>query len=191
MNVEAIGAGATVRFQIPGRYFRLVETTGPVTVVFFRNGSEIAESVSVEAGYAESFLSSGAGFEFVEIYSATAQTIKFAVRVESTLSYDRAVGNVDVKNINPTSWMQANRSISTSFATVLSTRKRSYLMIQNRHVSQDLYIFFGESGGTTSTAIVLKAGESLEISGIGCPEIAVRMYCPIAHSEVVTVEGIV
>lgn len=165
MNVEAIGAGATVRFQIPGRYFRLVETTGPVTVVFFRNGSEIAESQQVEAGYAESFLSSGAGFEFVEIYSATAQTIKFAVRVESTLSYDRAVGNVAVTNFNG-AFNVTNAGLSTTAGYVKSINaSRRFLGIQNKSAAATAWVRFDGGTASQATGIKIPPGGYFEMSG--------------------------
>lgn len=161
MNVEAIGAGATVRFQIPGRYFRLVETTGPVNVVFFRNGSEIAESQQVEAGYAESFLSSGAGFEFVEIYSATAQTIKFAVRVESTLSYDRAVGNVAVTNTGSAAIEWQAYALTTSIVAIRGANPlRRYLMMQNKSESKKAYFRIASTVGVIDQYARLGPGES-------------------------------
>jgi hypothetical protein len=191
MNVEAIQAGATVKFNIPGRNFRLIETTGPVNITFYRRGAEIAESVQVEAGYSEKWEESSEGFEQVEFYSATAQTIKFAVRMESSVSYDRAVGNVAVTNVNPSSWLQASRAVSSSgFSDTLSARARSYLLVQNRHLTAELYVYIG-TGGTTSTAIKLDPGDSFEVSGIGCPSSVIRMYSPVSHNEVVTVEGLI
>lgn len=165
MNVEAIQAGATVKFNIPGRNFRLIETTGPVNVTFYRRGAEIAESVQVEAGYSEKWEQDSEGFEQVEFYSATAQTIKFAVRMESSVSYDRAVGNVAVTNTAGGFASFAPVVGLVSGAVRPGAASRRYLMIQNKHASGTIYIQPNASAATVGNGLRLGPGESLELSG--------------------------
>jgi len=179
MNTEAISAGATLRFHIPGRYFRLVGTTGPVSVVFFRNGAIIAESENVEAGYAESFLQASDGFEAIEVSSATDQTIKFAVRVESSLSYDRAVGNVSITNTGG-AFGQFSPTIGTASLTVRPANAlRRYLLVQNKSPSVNMYVNLAGANASIGNGVKIGPGDSLEIAGF-CPTGDIRICSDVA-----------
>lgn len=163
MNVEAIQAGATVKFNIPGRNFRLIETTGPVNVTFYRRGAEIAESVQVEAGYSEKWEQDSEGFEQVEFYSATAQTIKFAVRMESSVSYDRAVGNVAVTN-NAGPFTHGAKTVTNVSGGMLGANaNRRYLLIQNKHASGTIWVVFQNIAATQLAGVRIQPGGSIEL----------------------------
>lgn len=170
MNVEAIQAGATVKFNIPGRNFRLIETTGPVNVTFYRRGAEIAESVQVEAGYSEKWEQDSEGFEQVEFYSATAQTIKFAVRMESSVSYDRAVGNVAVTNNQVATLVHEQKTVTTTAAGLVGANSsRRYVLVQNKSSSGNIWIRFdGGISNTTGVGIKIAPGGSFEMTGYTC-----------------------
>lgn len=163
MNVEAIQAGATVKFNIPGRNFRLIETTGPVNVTFYRRGAEIAESVQVEAGYSEKWERDSEGFEQVEFYSATAQTIKFAVRMESSVSYDRAVGNVAVTN-NSGAFSFAAPAVANVSTNICNAGSYSrYLLIQNKSASGTIWVSLNGALANVTNGIKIPPGGSLEL----------------------------
>lgn len=188
MNVEAIQAGATVKFNIPGRNFRLIETTGPVNVTFYRRGAEIAESVQVEAGYSEKWEQDSEGFEQVEFYSATAQTIKFAVRMESSVSYDRAVGNVAVTNVGGP-FTHSNPSVPVASSLVVAANAaRRYLMIQNKDVSLEIYVRTDSAAGILN-GLKVGPGDSLEFQGY-VPTGSIYIGSPGGiNSNVVVVQG--
>ncbi|WP_430433984.1 hypothetical protein [Methyloversatilis sp.] len=189
MNVEAIQAGATVKFNIPGRNFRLIETTGPVNVTFYRRGAEIAESVQVEAGYSEKWEQDSEGFEQVEFYSATAQTIKFAVRMESSVSYDRAVGNVAVTNTGGTFNNTAKTVTNASGGFLSANTLRRYLLIQNKSASGNIWVCFGNGPATTANGVKIPPGGSYEMQGFA-PTNNIQAIGDIASNpEVLVVEG--
>lgn len=81
-----------------GNRLRLLNTTDPVTVRFFKNGTEIVSEAAedVEAGFQGEPprpSNGGSAFDDVTIESATAQTVKiFTTRGDSR--YDRSVGDV-------------------------------------------------------------------------------------------------
>lgn len=181
MNVEAIQAGATVKFNIPGRNFRLIETTGPVNVTFYRRGAEIAESFQVEAGYSEKWEQDSEGFEQVEFYSATAQTIKFAVRMESSVSYDRAVGNVAVTNMAG-AFSFFSPTIGTASSTVRPAKSdRRYLLIQNKSASVTMYVHLGGVNASIGNGLKIVPGGSAEFASF-VPTGDVRVVSDVAAS---------
>lgn len=187
MNVEAIQAGATVKFNIPGRNFRLIETTGPVNVTFYRRGAEIAESVQVEAGYSEKWEQDSEGFEQVEFYSATAQTIKFAVRMESSVSYDRAVGNVAVTNVNGVMAQSTPTIGTTVFAPRPTNTGRRYLFVQNQSPSADLWMNL-TTNAAVGNGIKIPPGGSMEFQGF-VPTGSVSLIASAAGTPVYIMEG--
>lgn len=96
----AIAAGETVRLG-GGNFFMLVETAGPVDVQLFREGAPTEDSADdVEAGYkAQRPLEWNEPptknyFDYVEVYSPTAQTIRYGVS-RGVGGYDRNIGAVD------------------------------------------------------------------------------------------------
>lgn len=189
MNVEAIQAGSTVKFNIPGRNFRLIETTGPVNVTFYRRGAEIAESFQVEAGYSEKWEQDSEGFEQVEFYSATAQTIKFAVRMESSVSYDRAVGNVAV--VSMPAEAAAFSGIQVTVTNVSSNisgagNHSRYLLIQNKSASGNVWVCMDGTAATQSKGVKIPPGGSIELAKL-VPALTVTAIGDIASNPDVCV----
>lgn len=92
---EPIAAGSWKEFFEPGDFFRLLGTTGPVTVEFYYLGSKTVDLKDIEAGYAEYFRAQGQlPFDRVRIYSATTQTVQFVTRSGSDVRYDRGASSV-------------------------------------------------------------------------------------------------
>lgn len=192
MYKETLSAGVPVSWNISGRHFRLVDTTGPVNIEFYRNGAEVSEAIEVEAGYSEWWPEDSRGFDKVTITSATAQTVKFATRVESRVEYDRAVGNVALQNTSPGSWLQASRVVPTVWgsggASVSARASRTYLAVQNR-TGGDVLMIIGSGGLSDSQAIVIANGELFEVSGVGCPKNEIYFRAAVAGT-VTVLEGI-
>jgi hypothetical protein len=92
---ETIQAGQAKEFYEPGDFFRLLETTAPVTVEFYCKGRKTVDLVEIEAGYAEYFRAENQEpFDRVKIYSATTQAVKFVTRFGSDVRYDRGASSV-------------------------------------------------------------------------------------------------
>ncbi|MBZ0105529.1 MAG: hypothetical protein K8H84_07840 [Sulfuricella denitrificans] len=80
------GAGSW-RLAIPGRYFRILNSSSPVDVTFFKNGSPGLKAEAVESGY---YAIPREWFDGVEITSASAQTIKIGIS-DGDGGYDSSV----------------------------------------------------------------------------------------------------
>lgn len=88
---ETFAAGEAKKLNLVGSYFRLLTTSGAVDVKFLRQNMSVGDSASqVEAGY---YAIPEGGFDAVELTSATAQTVKFAV-TRGRGGYDRVIGDV-------------------------------------------------------------------------------------------------
>lgn len=92
---ETIGAGLTKRFNVTGRFVRLMSSTGPVEITYFINGSEIARTGIIKAGYAEEFDEVFDAFTVKDL-SGAANTVEILYRMNSRARYDRSEGNVSV-----------------------------------------------------------------------------------------------
>ncbi len=92
---ETFAINETKAFSIPGSYFRLLSTVGPVSVSFFRGGANLGDNaLAVESGF---FALPDGGFDRVDVTSPTAQTVKFAL-TRGRGGYDRTVGDVQILN---------------------------------------------------------------------------------------------
>lgn len=90
-------AGQTIKFFDNATFVRILSASATLTMRLYRNGTVISESAGVSVGFAEQHEQF---FDAFEIYSATAQTIQFAARLNSIISYDQPpTGNVNVANI--------------------------------------------------------------------------------------------
>lgn len=93
-------AGEKKKFAA-GNMLRLIDTTAPVTVRFYKNGQEIQNETaeSVEAGYAgrpERLRPDDYAFDMAEVESATAQTIK-VLTTKGETDYQRTVNDVQAE----------------------------------------------------------------------------------------------
>lgn len=89
-----IAAGGTSYISIPGTFFQLMESTANVTVRFFRSDSEIGVAENVPEGFTVGPFAEP--FHRVQIYSASAQTIKASIsRADTRLL--RVTGAIDAE----------------------------------------------------------------------------------------------
>jgi hypothetical protein len=100
-------------------FFRLMEAPGPVSIIFYADGREVAASESVKAGYAEKF---GQEFDSWRITSPTTQTIQFVTRLGNEVEYDIAPtgvvsGTVNVGNFPATQPVSGTVSVGNFPAT--------------------------------------------------------------------------
>lgn len=85
----AIGAGETLRLNVPGTFFQLMEATAAVSVSIQRAHSIFGDAENVPLGFSVGPLNDSEAFDGVEIYSDTAQTVKVCI----------ARGAVDLRSI--------------------------------------------------------------------------------------------
>lgn len=94
---ETISANQSKSFNVTGRFVRLMNATGPVEISYFLNGSEIARTGTVQAGYAEEFDEVFDSFRIAD-KSGASNTVEILYRMNSRARYDRAAGTVQVTN---------------------------------------------------------------------------------------------
>jgi len=172
---ESFTLGEAKRFYVPGRFFRLMESTATVTLLFYRNGSLVGSAFDVGAGFAwEGANKTDELFDSISVTSSAAQSIKFAASNEP-VSYDRSAGSVDINSI-------ANRGAVTQTALILSSEvqllpandARRFLMLQNVGTLVITYTVNGASANG-STAFPLVAGASI-LFDVFVPNGEVRVF---------------
>lgn len=161
---ENFAAGETKIFNYPASYFRLLATTAPVRVTLLRAAASTGEvATDVEAGY---YALPEHGFDRIEIYSAAAQTVKFAV-TSGRGGYDRTVGSVDVintPNVNVVNTPNVKSVLATTItdtaavsvgvaatALVAADATRRGLRVRNNGTAD---VFLGGAGVTTANGCI-------------------------------------
>lgn len=183
-----INAGQRVEFYERGDFFRLMDSSGPVSVEYYFNGKEVAEAVNVGEGYAERFLQGG--FDRFAITSAMAQTIQIAAREGGEVWYDTPpVGNVAITNTNG-AFTHASHTVTTTSGVLKNANPaRRYLLIQNNDATGFVYVRFDGVAATTANAIKIEPGGSLELSNF-VPTGEIEAIGDIAsNANVRTMEG--
>lgn len=188
------GAAGAQKYTERNDFFRLMEATGPVSVIFYDAGREVARSDSVKAGYAERFAQ---GFDSWRIESPTAQTIQFVTRLGNSVDYNIAPtgvvsGTVNVGNMPSVSslFTQVVQTVTTTSGQLLAARAtRRYLLIQNRNTSGFIYVNVTGAAATVAGGIELGPGDSYELATF-CPTAAITAIGSIASNpNVLVVEG--
>lgn len=114
-----IGAYGTVRQDVHGRFFKLVETRGPVVVQLLRGGSPIGEvGRDVLGGYSvftPDWRDPAPLFDGFIITSVTPQTITVATSMDPG-EYDRAVSQVDIQQSDSVTFRNGDASTAASIA---------------------------------------------------------------------------
>lgn len=181
------GAGSLTEFIERGDFFRLMESEGECTVYFYRAGRELFRSERVTGGYAEQFREE---FDAIKIYTATAQELKFAMRLGNIVSYDAPpVGRVTLENMAG-AYSQAAAEVTNASGQLLAANaSRRYLLVQNNHATADLYVNLAGAAATTAAGVKIPAGGSLELAGY-VPTAAITAIGSVAsNTAVVVVEG--
>jgi hypothetical protein len=189
MSISAtFSAGQTQEFYVPGDFFRLLDSTGPITVEYYDpTGKEVAEAVNVLAGYGEG-LKAGK-FGRVRITSASAQTIQFVIRDGAEVRYDRGAATVTIANTNG-AFTQAQRTVTNASTQLQAANAaRRYLLIQNRDTTGIVYVNVAGAAATVAGGIQIDAGGSLELQGF-VPTGQINAIGSIAsNANVIVVEG--
>lgn len=176
-------AGQTIRLDLLGNYFQILETTSGVDIGFIRDGAIFAEARNMEFGFASR---PEGGFTALSFTSALAQTIKIAVGYGDG-SYIRSSGSVQVIG-NQGAFAQFNVAVAvTTGFIVMQNLSRKFLMIQNNHATSNLWITVSNSF-TIASALKIAPGGTL-VFDTYCPTGYVMAQADVANSSVVVVEG--
>jgi hypothetical protein len=180
----------------PGRFFRLMEADGPVEVRYYLRGKEVARAESVRAGYAEMFTALE-GFDKFVITSATTQTIQYADRLESTVSYDTPpIGQSEIVNVvsvapsQTVTGTQAAKVVTNASGLLLAAMAgRTYLFIQNKSDTGTVWLNILGAAAAQGSGIRLEPGESFVMEGTRVSAAAIYALGDIANNpDVVAVE---
>jgi hypothetical protein len=180
-------AGQTQEWHGVGDFFRILDSTGPVTVKYYYQGREVAEAVGMLTGYGERFTAQK--FDRIRITSASAQTITFVIRDGAEVRYDRGAASVVVTN-TAGAFTQAQRTVTNASAQMLAANTaRRYLMIQNKDASGDIWVNLAGAAATTANGLLIPAGGSLELQGFVCTGAVFAIGSIASNANIVSVEG--
>lgn len=179
------GAGSTTKFHEIGKYFHILETVSAVDVRFFKNGAIFAEAVGMEAGF---YSQPRDGFDAIEISSAGAQDIKFALS-DGTGGYNRTTGSVQITGQQGAFTQAAETVTNVSGMLLAANTTRRMLLIQNNHATGIIYITTDGSAATTGHGIKVWPG-GLIMLDVFCPTGEIYAIGDIAsNASVVVIEG--
>lgn len=181
-------AGERKEFSELSDFFRITDSSGPVTVVFYLGGKEVARAEDVSEGYAEEM--ARGEFDRVTIKSASAQTVKFVTRYGARVSYDKPpTGAVTLAGMQG-AFTQAQKTVTNASGAIFAANLyRRYLLIQNNDVGADVFVTLDGAPATAANGIKIGPGGSIELQGF-VPSGAVNAIGSTAsNANVVAVEG--
>lgn len=184
---QTMEAGSTWVINFHAETFRLLETSGAVTVRFYQNGAEVGAADDMEAG----FSADGQHFDKITVYSSTAQSVKFSLS-DGGMKYDRMAGTVSVSNLGAASGAFVNEAktvTNVSGQMIAANAARRFLMVQNNDAAGNIYVRLDGGAATVGTGVKIAPGASL-ILDIYAPTGAVMAIGDIANNaNIVTVGG--
>jgi hypothetical protein len=183
---QTISAGETWVIDAVASNFRLLETSGAVTVKFYRHGAEVGAADDMEAG----FSSDGELFERVTIYSGTTQAVKFSVS-DGGMKYDRSSGSVSVTNYSQQgAYTQAPATVTNATGQLLAANPaRHALMIQNKDAAGNIFVTLSGAAATLTNGFKIAPGANM-ILDVFAPTGAIMAIGDIAsNANIVVAEG--
>lgn len=154
---QVFGAGETHRWQVPASYFRLLEITYPAVadIRILKRGAEQTSASAMDAGYS---YKSPELFDAVEIYCASACTVKFAVS-DGAGTYDRYVGTVAISGgvtvaRGATLANSATATVGAAAVQVAAPTVGTKALYFRAPESNTADIYIGSSGVTAANAAI-------------------------------------
>jgi hypothetical protein len=172
-KTTSFNAGQQKDFVVRGDHFRIMDSTAPVTIHFYRDGAEIATAENVVEGYAEEFEQP---FDSFTIISSDIQTLHFVARYGSTTRYDKApVGDTNILNVaGPYANTRASVT-SASVSTLLAAKPtRRYVFVQNNDSGVYLRLTCDGVDPTTTQGIRIAPGGYWESPAMWAPVGAIK-----------------
>lgn len=191
-----LAANAVYEIHEQGQFFRLLASTGPVRVSFYRRGSLISETDNIQAGYWRRS-PPGDYFDKVRVtnLSGSANTLEMLVD-QGEVGYDRSAGTVtvtgEVDNVLKRATVTQNVATVTSTSGILvaANTNRRYLMIQNKDSTGLIHLRLDGNAATLSNGIAIQPKGYWESSSTWICTAAVHAIGSIAsNANVLVVEG--
>lgn len=160
-----LSAGVAVEFLEDADFFRVLSApTTDLTLIFYKQGKEVGQARNVGAGYAEK---TSIPFDKVRISSTAGGAVAFVSRIGNEVRYDAPPqGNVQVTSLVPTRSAGTNTQATvtnTSAQLVAANASRSYLLIQNKDATGNIYVTFG-AAATVANGLLIPPGGSYELN---------------------------
>jgi hypothetical protein len=184
-----MAANQRLEVQEVGDFFRVMESSLPITVEFYLHGKKIATAVNVRSGFAETFVNGGYD-RYVLVNGATVQSVQYAARLGSSILYDvPPVGNVAITNASG-AFTQSAIAV-TSAGVVVSAANASRRIGQFINTDPVAVMLLTVDGSVPGAAngIPLEPGEVWENPAMYCPTGAIRVKSDKATATAVWVEG--
>lgn len=186
--------GATTwKLAVPGSYFTILDCTNAVSVRFYLGGKklDLGEISSLLAGLEvlpKKNDALGYAFDHVEVDVSGADTVTIGIG-NGEARYNRSAGTVSVSNVNG-AFTNTNQTVGVASAQLLAANaSRRYLLIQNLHASQRIWVTLDGTAATTAKGILILAGGSYECQGYAPTGAIYAIGETGANAAVVTVEG--
>ncbi|MDO9011329.1 MAG: hypothetical protein Q7U78_05915 [Gallionella sp.] len=182
---HSAAAGIATAFHMGGKYFHLLETVAAVNIRFYRNGAIYAEAVGMEAGF---YSQPSEGFDSIELVSATAQAVKFAI-ADGSGGYNRTAGTVQIAGQQGV-MTQAAATVTTASGQLLAARAgRKAVLLQNNHATGNIFVTLDGSAATVAHGIKIAPGGVIVLD-VFAPVAAINAIGDIvSNTAVIVVEG--
>lgn len=183
-------AGESKEYAEENDFFRVLEASGLLSLIFYFNGKEISRAENINEGFSEKFLTERFNKVLITNKAAVSQDIQFVARLGHEVEYNKTpVGDVIVTNVNG-AFSQSQKTVTNASAQLLAANPaRRYCLIQNNDASGDVYVTLDGTAATTAKGIKIAAGGSYEVQNFN-PTGAIFAIGSIAsNANVVTVEG--
>lgn len=160
-----LAAGQTTEYTEENDFFRVLEGTGEMSLIFYFNGKEVSRADKVKEGYAEKFLTERYNRVVIKNEAAFEQSIQVVGRLGHEVEYNKTpVGDVNVKNTGGM-FAQGTKTVTTGPVVLSEAASRRYLLIQNNDEGQTIFVSVGDSVASIGNGIKLSAGDSIEFQG--------------------------
>lgn len=177
-----------------GDFFRIMESSYPVDVTFYKMGREVARAINVRSGFSEEFKDGEAFDKFTLKNGGTAQVVQVVARKGSTVLYDvPPVGNVAITN-SAGSFSHSTPAITNAVSTVSAANAgRRYLLVQNTDAVANLRVTVSgtnplSDANPNPVGVKIAPGGSWELQGY-VPTGAVKVVADQATATCSVVEG--
>lgn len=185
----SLPAGQPVRVNVGGAFFRLLSGAG-IDVRFMRGGAVIGEADGMDSGFFAR-TNEGERFDGVELTSAGLQSAKVLIG-EAEAGAASAVSVSGVVGVQSAGVPYAQAAVTvavTSGVLVAANADRRFLMVQNNHASQNIWLNLAGAAATQAAGVKVPPGGALLLD-VACPTGAVYAIGETGNNAaVVVVEG--
>ena len=124
-------AGESKEYAEENDFFRVLESSGLLSLIFYFNGKEVSRAENIKEGYSEKFLTERFNKVLITNKEATAQDIQFVARLGHEVDYNKTpVGDVNITNVNG-AFSQLQKTVTNASAQLLGANPaRRYFLIQ-------------------------------------------------------------